>query len=278
MTIIYDMPAAQYHAAPGISRSGLNLIAKGPSVYRHVVIEGNPIKPSAAMRLGSLVHLAVLEPDRWAWATLSAAALVADMQAKGKGPAYKEYKEALAALEAEAAAAGQEVLTPDEECLIRDIRAAIFSHPLASRMFQGGQSEVSIAWQDEITGELCRARLDYIKGNSIVELKTIGNVSEFERTCDRLRYYVQDAFYSAGWRALTGVHPSFHFAVVSTTRPIQIRTLYLDPDSKELGRMEYNRDLVTFAQCRKTQDWSDEARVERFSVSRWVFNKNNDTI
>jgi hypothetical protein len=55
----------QYHADPAVSASHLHAIARSPYHYWSRYLDPNrkPVEPTAAMRLGSLVHCAVLEPD-----------------------------------------------------------------------------------------------------------------------------------------------------------------------------------------------------------------------
>jgi len=59
------MNNADYHADPAVSASHLHAIAKSPQHYwsRFLDPQRQPVEPTAAMRLGSLVHCAVLEPE-----------------------------------------------------------------------------------------------------------------------------------------------------------------------------------------------------------------------
>lgn len=55
---------ADYHGGPGISKSGLDIIRdRTPSVYRYVTDNPKERTESAAMRIGSAVHAAILEPE-----------------------------------------------------------------------------------------------------------------------------------------------------------------------------------------------------------------------
>jgi exodeoxyribonuclease VIII len=55
-----DMTNEEYHGGPGISSSQLKRVIDGAPI-KHAISEPN----SDAFRLGTLVHLAVLEPDEW---------------------------------------------------------------------------------------------------------------------------------------------------------------------------------------------------------------------
>lgn len=61
---IYDgIPNAEYHGGPGISKSGLDLIHRSPMHYKAVVDAENDNQPTAAQRIGTAAHCAILEPD-----------------------------------------------------------------------------------------------------------------------------------------------------------------------------------------------------------------------
>ena len=55
----------EYHADPAVSASHLHMVAKSPYHYwsRYLNPDRQPVKPTAAMLFGTLVHTAVLEPD-----------------------------------------------------------------------------------------------------------------------------------------------------------------------------------------------------------------------
>jgi hypothetical protein len=56
---------ADYHADPAISASHLKAVMQSPYHYwsRFLDPKRPPMEPTSAMRLGSLAHCAVLEPD-----------------------------------------------------------------------------------------------------------------------------------------------------------------------------------------------------------------------
>ena len=60
--ITTDLSNRDYHAHPAISKSGLDLISRSPAHYRYRA----PKEPSRAMEIGTAIHTALLEPDRYA--------------------------------------------------------------------------------------------------------------------------------------------------------------------------------------------------------------------
>jgi len=86
-----------------------------------------------------------------------------------------------------------------------DLRARMVeSHPDASRAFSGGIPQVSIFWRDEFTGCPMKCRMDYLKTQAIVDLKTFANMNDrepaeaFMRNMVQHRYDVQASVYLDG--------------------------------------------------------------------------------
>lgn len=81
--------------------------------------------------------------------------------------------------------------------------AMIKSDPQLKDAFTGGYPEVSIFWYDESTGIPCKARLDYLKMNYLIDLKSFGNKQgkPIQRAIDMAisyeKYYLAVAFYLA---------------------------------------------------------------------------------
>lgn len=61
-----DLSNAEYHGGPGISKSGLDLMDKAPATYRYVTDNPKDREETPAMRIGTAVHAAILEPDMFA--------------------------------------------------------------------------------------------------------------------------------------------------------------------------------------------------------------------
>lgn len=60
--VYYGLPEATYRSAHGVNISSLKKMAKTPRHYLAAIEE--PQEPTSDMEFGTLVHLAVLEPQR----------------------------------------------------------------------------------------------------------------------------------------------------------------------------------------------------------------------
>jgi exodeoxyribonuclease VIII len=245
-TIRHDLTNAEYHASPAISKSGLDLIRKAPALYRWR--QANPTEQTPAMRLGTLTHTAVLEPDSFAASVIARPEGIDRRTSAGKAE--------WAAFEIEAN--GREILTGEEMAKLAAIRDAVRSHPAAAKALAGRPTiEQSIFWDAD--GIACRCRPDAVTERGvIVDLKTTRDASPegFAKSIAQYRYHVQAAFYSDGYRAAFGEAPrGFVFIAVETEPPFLVAVYVASETMTSRGRIDYQGDLDTFRRCRDADEW-----------------------
>lgn len=258
--LVSGLSNEEYHAAPGISKSGLDRLARSPAHYLAYLREDRPETP--ALRTGRLLHSAILEPDSLALA------IGPDCDKRTKAG-----KEEWAKFEAQAM--GSEIVTADESEQIRKMRDAAYTHPAARRLlFAPGQAEASGWWFDQTTGELCRCRPDYHRLDGIVvDLKTTEDAGPaFKKSCANYFYHKQAAFYCDGVAAITGEMPAgFVFVAVEKQAPFAVATYQLDAEALEIGRALYQRDLMTLAECKISRQWPAYSdKIETLSLPGWA--------
>lgn len=237
------MNNAEYHSMPGISKSGLDLINRSPAHYRWA--QDNPQDPTPAMRIGTLTHLAVLEPDRFNLECIVMPVL--DRRTKDGKLRWEEFQ---------AAYPDHELLTSDEHTRIIAIRDAVRAHPLARKLMDRIEAvEVSTFWKDPISGIECRCRPDAVLDNGmLIDLKTTRDAGPgFERSVAKYRYHVQAAFYGDGMGGMES-RPMV-FIAVETEAPYLVSCNIIGPDSLSAGRDAYRRNLETYAKCLESGIW-----------------------
>ncbi len=260
--IIHGMSNADYHAQSAISKSSLDLIRRCPAVYKHR--RENPIEPTPAMRMGTLVHTAILEPHDLD--NLIVAPQVDRRTTQGKAD--------WAAFQIEAK--GKQIVTEEEIDNLGGISRAVWAHPGASRALRMlAEVESSIFWTDPETGVECRCRPDGILSNgAIIDIKTTKDArpDEFAKSIANYRYHVQAAFYSEGYQAIHGRPPrGFMFIAVETEPPFLTACYVLDEKAILRGRSEYQADLSTFVRCRDADTWPGLAdEPVRIDLPRWA--------
>lgn len=232
-----------YHSSEGLSFTGLKKFAETPAHYAWY--KANPNDETSSQKLGTLAHMAILEPMRF-----ETGVKIVDGH-RGSN----SVRAAVAAAEE----AGYYVCKPEEYQAAIEARNAVKSLKVCSALFEGGYAEKSIRFVDEKLGLLLKCRPDYIIPSKqiIVDIKTFNDLSDhaIDRQIHRMKYHWQSAFYLnvvnqvMGWNTRKFVHVFVHTEV-----PVA-RAKVLDDASLEKAREEMQPLLVKFAECLKTNSW-----------------------
>jgi len=256
---------AAYHALDAVGKSDLDKIARSPLHWKHAERE-----ETAAMRIGSAVHCAVLEPARFATDyAVAPPTTLCDKRTKAG-------KEQWAAFEEENA--GKTVLSFDDGALCAHIADSVRDHPGAAALLQSGQPEASLLWSDSEFNVRCRARVDWLTPDGLlIDLKTTQDASPagFAKSCANFRYHVQDAWYLDAYQAALGDLPlGFVFIAVEKTAPYAVALYELDAEAVDFGRQLARRDLARYANARAFNVWPGYAdTIQPLSLPRWAINQ-----
>ena len=250
---------ADYHADPAVSASHLHAVAASPYHYwsRFINPDRPPSVQTAAMKLGSLTHCAVLEPDE-----LAKRYGIAPDRRTNAG------KAAVAAMEA----AGIEAVTAPEMEQAMAMAASVRSHQAAAALLRDGKAEQSFWFDDIATGLRCKCRPDWYTGSTIVDLKTTVDASPkgFAKSVAQWRYHVQQSHYLAGTFA-----ERFVFIAVEKSYPYAVGVYELDADAVQFGDYERRNNLQTIADCRAISEWPGYGNtVQLLSLPKWALNAN----
>ena len=252
---IIRLSAAEYHADTiRISKHGLDLIHRAPALYDHA--RRNPrTKQTPAQRIGDLVDLAVLDPERFA----------AEVTAKPDGldRRTKAGKEAWEALETQF----RYVLSADELEYVHGMAQA--ARWASKGLFFESRNQVTVHWQRD--GALCRSRIDAVKGDVVVDLKTCADITAFQRDAIRFRYHVQAAFYLDALRSCLEPADRFAFVVVEKEAPFLSTVFWCDDAFIDAGREQYLRDLATYIECRDADLWPGLPEEQTLTVPTWYY-------
>ena len=208
------------------------------------------------MKLGSLAHCAILEPDE----LLNRYGICAPRNTKAG-------KEQAAAMEAE----GIEVVTSSDMALAMGMSAAVRNHRATSQLLAKGKAEQSFWWDDLPTGMRCKCRPDWYYGSTVVDIKTTTDASPqaFARSVATFAYHVQAAHYLAG---LHGAE-RFVFVAVEKTYPHAVAVYELDAVSMALGRTMRDNALDVIAGCQAANVWPGYSdTVQTISLPKWATN------
>lgn len=264
MSGILKMSAEQYNQSAGLRSSHLKHLLKSPAHYRHAI--DSQFRPTESMQLGTHVHTAVLEPDRFLTETVIAPKF--DRRTtQGKTDAFNFSEQNL----------GKTLIEKDDMEIIAGCRKSILGNQKAAELLATGDAEGSLFWSDFDSNVQCKARPDFISRQRgyLVDLKTTQDASEFafSKSIAQYFYHMQAAFYLEGMATVSGQRfERFFFIVVETSRPFGCRVFSLDFGSIEKGRELYKKALDTYSKAYKEEKWTGyEETIESIAIPGWAF-------
>lgn len=253
-----DLSAEQYHDdATAIGKSGLDYVARSPAHYYAAYLDPHRVREEAtpAMILGTCYHYASLEPAKFKAKVIGAP--VGDRRTKEGKKAYAEFL---------ALHPGKIILPQEDYDTVRRMRDVLHAHPAARVLITGGVTERSFYWKDADTGVLCKCRPDYARRDGVlVDLKSAEDArpDAFARSSWNYRYYVQAPWYmdgvghAASWDGTAEfARPEvFAFIVQEKSPPYSVMVYEATRQFLDTGRMEYTRNLTTYAACLREGYW-----------------------
>lgn len=245
---IYDIEEANYHAdteladnfGPSLSSTDAKALLHAPALFQYRK-QHREIK--RVFDTGHAIHNLVLGvgapvdvlnfPDR-------------------RSKAYKE-------AEAASREAGNTPILKRDWEPIQDAADAVLTHPVASKVLADGEPEQSIYAVDEETGVTMRGRVDWLRDNAVIDLKTVGQSAHpwrFAKTAADLGYDIQAAWY---YDILTkNGYPSdvpYLHVVVETAPPHLVSVVQLDDEAMAAGWAQARKALDLYKQCLDTDTW-----------------------
>ena len=274
-----EMTNEQYHAAPGISKSHLDVIArKSPKHYWQKYL--NPereVEPKSRVFLfGQAAHTAILEPN--AMEDRVVVGLPHDRRSAVNKQAWAEF---------ELENAGRIILTRDEMDSVLRIVENVWAEPEIAGLLTGGIAEQSFFAQmdvpdsegglllDRETGEVIQALVkcqpDYRRpGSHIIDLKSTEDASReaFAKSCANYRYPVQHAWYTDVLDACGNYHGEpFLFLCFEKEPPYALGLYALEDVAAAAGRIAYERDFNRIVTHKRDNYWPSYFRSIEESVT-----------
>ncbi len=243
--IFHNVPEADYRSAMAIAGSDAKHILppKTPAHYAAHVAGETKREQTRAMLMGTLCHLAVLEPDK-----LDAAFAEKPLGMDFRTKEGKDWKLSVGDVP---------VLDQDETRAVRGIRDSIAAHKAARELLEGTQSEVAMFAQHR-TDLWIRGRVDALKDGVIVDVKTTSvgaDPAAFARHSFNLNYHFSAAWYCALARLNGMPDPAFYWIAVETSAPYAVAVYQIHPDALALGTKQMNDALELIGQCEDNATW-----------------------
>jgi hypothetical protein len=261
--IHHGISAEQYHSLPYCSNSRLNLLLRSPA---HLQAElAAPREATPAMKLGTAVHMAVLEPERFAahYTVAGQCEGIKKDKARCSNPGTHrvggEWRCGVHALFIDRDPVDALAPTDLEACI--GIGAALRSHPRIRPLLSGpGHNELTVIWDDAETGVRCKARIDRLTedfGGVLVDLKTTTDArpEPFGRKADAMGYHRQPCLYQEGLAAHGWETSHMVLVAVEGERPHGMVGYRQREFGALLAREELRVLLRRYAECMESREW-----------------------
>lgn len=261
---VYNLPAAEYHARPELSSTGVRklLPPSCPALFKHWRAKGE--QPTDAFDFGTAAHRLVLG--------------VGEEIEEIKADSWRSSKDRTRADDARAD--GKVPLLSKDVGTVHEMAEKLREHPIASALFApgSGQPEQTLIWKAkgdfvlDIGGEPvpgtgtvpCRALVDWLRPPSagrllLPDYKTCASAAppDVEKAIARYGYHIQGAFYLAGLRALGLADDAARFLLVmqEKTAPYLVTVVEPDDTAMRMGAIRVRQALDLYAQCTAIGEW-----------------------
>jgi hypothetical protein len=236
------MTDQEYFAVKAASYSTLKHGLKSMAHLKFAL--NNTIEPTEAMKLGTLVHAAVLEPD----------SLFTNYEvAPCDNRALKAYKEWV-----QTVPTGKLPVRPKDMELALAMRDAVYKKPRLKALLQlEGIVERPVFWRDSVYGFDCKCKPDKLipQAGIILDLKTCLDASEdaFQKTIVNYGYHLQALHYLTGLEGTP--YKQFVILAVEKSAPYECAAYEIGEEWLEAARIQWNTVLEKYAKATKENKW-----------------------
>lgn len=249
---------AAYHGdRSSLSSTGAKtIISAGPRTFKHQ--QDHPVRKDV-FDLGTVVHALILGVGEYrvlehdSWRTKAAQAERDEVRAAGASP----------------------ILRKDFDAA-QDMADAVMSNKLAAGILSEGRPEVSAWAEDPETGVVMRGRIDWLRDNAIVDVKTSAKPVDpmtWERTAWDLRYGLQAWWYSRVLELNDEPERPFLWVALSKEAPHEVYVHSASAELLERGREDAEQALRTYADAQLTGHWpglADDQQIHQTGLPRWA--------
>lgn len=273
----HELANADYHAIDALSASGTKRIMQSPLHYRYD--REHSTEPTDAMLMGTALHCAVLEPDRFEDEVIAVPDDAPRRPAARSANAKKPSLETLDALDFwrdfDRRAAGKTVLKAEAFEKVRHMAASVQRLPAVQTYLCDGEAEYSMLWNDARLGIPCKCRFDYLRPDGIaLDLKSCQDASPegFARAVAQFKYHWQAAFYNNGHEHVRDASLRvFLFIAVESVAPYCAASYVLEPNAIAFGANRVEEAMLLYRQATETGYWRGYSeKIQPVRLPRWA--------
>lgn len=251
--IYYDVPFSEYLKWEAFSKSMIGSILKSPM---HLKDKENRPLSGASIEFGNQVEDWLLEKETF-W---NKYVLLPNEYEDSKGniKPFTLMSSKCRQIKENYERMGLQVVTPDKIFILEEIESKVNLNYTAKN-YLSGTPQVSVVWQDEETGVICKGRYDVLNEDSIADLKTTkdASISKFRKDMMQLNYHCQAWMYQESWaKHNNGEILPFIFVVIENCSPYGIITYAIREDSLEVGKHKARQAMQVYKNCVETGIWN----------------------
>jgi hypothetical protein len=284
-----------YRSDPAVAISDLKEMHLSPMHFWSKKFGDYRPDRSKAQELGTLVHLAALEPHSFDANVVciphDAPRRPTEAQRNAKNPSPSTIEAVEWWNQWELSTEGKMVVNSETLAEVRKIHESIMSHPDASGLLAGSNTEVGMFFTLDVNGQKVRVKgkldIDVQMTPIIADIKTVdrgyANAWDFGKSITKWRYHEQAAHYIDVYNGLMGTlhKDSFEappnkerwvFIVVEKEPPYAVATMELYAEDIESGRAANRHNINLLSECLRTDVWPCTP-TERQSVGMAQFKR-----
>lgn len=251
-----NMPMEVYHGFKNYVSSGVVRAAEISPRHAYDKMTA-PFVAGTGYIFGTLLHSAVLDLEEF-----KRTYMPTDIR---RGTiAYKDL---------EAKNPGMTVIKSDEYERVINTAHNMLTNDTIAALMQNGESEISLFWQDEDTGVLCRARPDRLDDDltACLDLKSSSkgiDPQSFARIVHNCGYHIQQALYRRGIKAVFDADVINVLIAIESKSPYDCIPYSFDDDPVysvnpiDIGNDIVCRQLKRLAKCLETNEWPGQYPIE----------------
>jgi hypothetical protein len=255
--VYYNLEEGVYRSDPALSTSNLKELGKSNPEHFLALQSGQiQFNASAAMELGSLFHMYILERGRWEIETIFKPT---DIDYRTKvGKAWRDEH------------ADKTIITVDHWVAIQAMAERYYNLPAVKSLVKP-QFEVSAVAKDFVTGIDVKCRIDALDQDVVVDIKTTraggANPRKFGYTVRDLKYHWQQQNYTNILKA-NGRHiRKWYWAVIETEAPYDCAVYELHPQDMVMAEAELKEAYKTLGACLELNTWPNYTPTHPMTIS-----------
>lgn len=247
--VLRNLSESQYNALPGVRASWLKTLCKSTAADLHHEMSTDD-GGNSSTRMGRALHVITTEGRPFTEAVAVWESKHPDGRNRPRnGKEWDEFQEKFK---------DKVILRDDEVKVVRGMSSSIARNTAATRLLKSPREnrELVLQWREGCV--LCKARIDVLNGNKVVDLKSAASTlpQRFSKQAYDDRYITQAVHYLHGVKAC-GLcdDPVFAWVAVENSAPYKTLVKFMDERLFSFAEDEWQWALDYYSRCERHNQW-----------------------